>query len=207
MRGATRNDDDGEIARQMSERLKEAAQVAKDKANAKAPKPDPPSDVVGVGSASEGREDRGVAGRKKYGSGEAQSPLKEETQEEHDVEVELNSILKKSPVIIFSKSYCPHSLRAKGILLDKYIIDPAPYVVELDQHPLGAGLQARLAELTGRRTVPNVLINAVSIGGGDDVAALDTSKTLISKVNKLGGKKIVEVKERPAVEDKGHGLK
>jgi len=103
-------------------------------------------------------------------------------------------------VIIFSKSYCPHSKRAKNILLEKYIIDPAPYVVELDKHELGPQLQAKLADLTGRRTVPNVLIQAVSIGGGDDVAELDIKKTLIGKVKELGGKRILDVRERPTEE-------
>lgn len=97
MRGATITGEDEEIAKQMAERLKQAAQVAKDNTNAKAPKPDPPSSLVGVGSAAEGSSERTVAGRKKYSTGEAQEPVKEETQEDHDVEVELNSILKKSP--------------------------------------------------------------------------------------------------------------
>lgn len=97
-------------------------------------------------------------------------------------------------VIIFSKSYCPHSKRAKTILLDKYSIVPAPYVVELDKHEMGAALQAQLAKLTGRRTVPNVMINGKSIGGGDDVAALDDSSTLIEKVQSMGGKRMTEVK-------------
>jgi len=106
-------------------------------------------------------------------------------------------------VIVFSKSYCPHSKRAKDIL-ERYEINPAPFIVELDQHPLGPRIQARLQELTGRRTVPNVLINAVSIGGGDDVAALDESKKLVAKVLELGANKI-EAKEKPS--DASHGLK
>lgn len=90
------------IAKKMAESLKDAEKAAKDKANAKAPKPDPPSSVIGVGSAAEGARDdeRSVAGRKKFREGgEAQEPVKEkeETEEEHEVEVELNSILKKSP--------------------------------------------------------------------------------------------------------------
>lgn len=90
--------DDEEVTRKMSERLKEAAQVAKDNANAKAPKPDPPSSLVGVGSAAEGaRDERSVTGRKKMAAADAQEPVKEETPEDHEVEVELNSILKKSP--------------------------------------------------------------------------------------------------------------
>lgn len=111
-----------------------------------------------------------------------------------------------STVIIFSKSYCPHSRRAKGILTEKYIIDPAPFVVELDLHPLGARLQALLGETTKRRTVPNVLVSGVSIGGGDDVAELDAARALAEKVKKLGGKKILEAKQRPIADD-SHGLR
>ncbi|CZR60890.1 related to glutaredoxin [Phialocephala subalpina] len=199
-----------EESKAMQQRLKEAADSAKEKANAKAPKPDPPSAVVGKGSAAEGASgERSVAGRKKFGvvGGEVQEPIKEESEEEHNAEVELNLILKKSPIIIFSKSYCPHSKRAKDILLGKYIIDPAPYVVELDQHKQGPQLQALLAEKTGRKTVPNVLINGVSIGGGDDVAELHESKTLIDKINEFGGKKILEVKAKPVEPSEDHGLR
>jgi glutaredoxin len=98
-------------------------------------------------------------------------------------------------VIIFSKSYCPYSKRAKGLLLEKYVIDPKPYVVELDEHPLGAQIQAKLADMTGRRTVPNIMINGKSIGGSDDIAELDKEKTLAEKIKFLGGKH-VEATER-----------
>ncbi|KAJ8058257.1 hypothetical protein OCU04_012451 [Sclerotinia nivalis] len=198
-----KSDDDEKVAKQMAQRLRDAADKAKDNANAKAFKPDPPSQVVGKGNAAEGQGERSVAGRKKIGGEKAQEVVKEKDEEEkEDVEVttELNAILKKSPIIIFSKSYCPHSRRAKTILLEKYSIDPLPYVIELDQHPLGGKLQARLAQLTGRRTVPNVLINGVSIGGGDDVAELHAKKNLEEKVKDLGGKKIKDVK---AIADAG----
>lgn len=91
-------------------------------------------------------------------------------------------------VIIFSKSYCPHSKRAKDILLGHYDISPAPFVVELDQHPIGPALQQLLRETTGRGTVPNVMVNGKSIGGGDDMAALDHSDELGPKLRQMGGK-------------------
>lgn len=100
-------------------------------------------------------------------------------------------------VIIFSKSYCPHSKRAKHILLDKYDISPAPYVVELDKHELGQLLQAKLATMTGRKTVPNVLVNGKSIGGGDEVAELDETKNLASKIQSMAGKQMQKILERP----------
>ncbi|KAL8738209.1 MAG: hypothetical protein Q9181_000980 [Wetmoreana brouardii] len=153
------------------------------------------------------KDAKGVAGRKKFKGGEhwdvasgKQAPVgghklseeeaekdeegkkeeKHETEEEHEVEQELNGILKKGPT--------------KDILLEKYSITPTPYVVELDEHRLGPGLQAALEKSTGRRTVPNVLINGKSIGGGDDVQKLDLDGELVGKVKGMGGKRITEAR-------------
>lgn len=100
-----------------------------------------------------------------------------------------------SIAIIFSKTYCPYSKAAKKLLLEKYSIDPPPYVVELDEHTLGKELQAKLGEMTGRRTVPNIMINGKSIGGSDDIAELDSRGTLIDKIKSMGGKR-VSMKEK-----------
>ncbi|KAH6630816.1 thioredoxin-like protein [Chaetomium sp. MPI-SDFR-AT-0129] len=186
--GGGYDDDDEEedeqvLSEQRAERLREAEKKAKQNAEAKGPnKPEMPEEVVGVGSSAGGqgsvvRDDDTEGGKKKE---------KETSKEEREVEGELNSILKKSPVIIFSKSYCPYSKRAKGVLLEKYVIEPTPFVVELDQHPLGPRMQAKLGEMTGRRTVPNVLVYGQSIGGGDDIVALDAEKTLADKIATLG---------------------
>lgn len=98
-------------------------------------------------------------------------------------------------MVIFSKTFCPFSKKAKGLLLEKYTIDPLPYVVELDEHKIGPQLQAKLAILTGRKTVPNVLVNGKSIGGSDELAELDIQKTLAAKIKTLSNKG-VEVRER-----------
>ena len=66
-------------------------------------------------------------------------------------------------------------------------------MVELDHHPLGAKLQDTLAQMTGRRTVPNVLVQGKSVGGGDDVAALDETDALVSTFKRLGGTRVTEV--------------
>ena len=203
------DEDDAIVAKAMQERLRKAEQMAKNNANAKAPnKPDDPEDVVGVGSSAHGQNH--------LAKGEESS----ETEEHHAVLEELRTILKKSPsksrryvsasivkfrptdtvltmllsVIIFSKSYCPYSKKAKNLLLAEYQIDPAPYVVELDQHPLGPGIQAELAERTGRRTVPNILVGGISIGGSDDIAKLDEERTLIEKIMSLAGKRLTVTK-------------
>ncbi|KAI3332171.1 hypothetical protein HD806DRAFT_185000 [Xylariaceae sp. AK1471] len=194
------DEDDEKLAQEMAERLRAAEQQAKDQANAKAPlKPDSPSDVVGVGSSAGGQTKGKTRISKQDDEDDEEDEKKEEEEEEVDedseVEVALEGILKRSPVIIFSKSYCPYSKRAKGVLLDKYTIEPTPYVVELDEHPLGKQLQALLGEKTGRTTVPNIMINGKSIGGGDDIAELDTRKTLIDKFKSMGGNKL-SMKER-----------
>jgi glutaredoxin len=93
-------------------------------------------------------------------------------------------------VIIFSKTYCPYSRKAKSILLNKYDINPAPHVVELDIHELGPALQDQLSKTTNRRTVPNILVNGVSIGGGDDIEELHVAGKLIEKIESLAGKKV-----------------
>ncbi|KAF3010507.1 hypothetical protein G7054_g10193 [Neopestalotiopsis clavispora] len=177
--------DDEQLADEMAERLRAAEQKAKDLANAKAPlKPDSPGKVVGVGSSAGGQ-----------GKKDTDSTTVEESNQEHEIEITLNEILKKSPTIIFSKTYCPYSKAAKKLLLEKYSIDPPPYVVELDEHTLGKELQAKLGEMTGRRTVPNIMINGKSIGGSDDIAELDSRGTLIDKIKSMGGKR-VSMKEK-----------
>ncbi|WEW55667.1 hypothetical protein PRK78_001100 [Emydomyces testavorans] len=165
---------------------------------------------------------KSVAGRVKVPpSGEKKKGVPEQKNDSHnaEIEAEFNTILKRSPsrfsshsigtlrplssltvppplqkVIIFSKTYCPYSRKAKNIMLKRYSIVPAPFIVELDEHPLGSELQALLASNTGRRTVPNILINGMSIGGGDDIEALDVSRELEEKIKKMVGKRLVEAR-------------
>lgn len=92
-----KSEDAKEATRQMAERLNEAARVAKSNANAKAPKPDSPRNLVGVGNAADATWERRRPG--------SQDQSREETEEDHEVEAELNSILKRSP-----SEYSPTSI-------------------------------------------------------------------------------------------------
>ncbi|KAI9840628.1 MAG: hypothetical protein M1837_001397 [Sclerophora amabilis] len=212
-----------DIGQKMSDRLKEAEDVAKDTADHKLPympgKDEPRRDSKQAVQKDE-TEKRPAADKKPWVTmEEAKEEKDEQTPEEREVEAELGSILKRSPsklfemfkkplrttlltspcaitVIIFSKSYCPHSKRAKDILVEKYKIVPSPFVVELNEHPLGEQLQNALEKTTGRRTVPNVLVSGKSIGGGDDVAELDNTGQLIDKIRKMAGKRIMETNLR-----------
>lgn len=94
------DDDDKVASQELQERLQAVAQEAKDKANEKSPKPDIPSRIVGVGSSAEGQAKKGqvkVGGGSDVGDRVKADVTKEETKEEHEAEVEINSILKKSP--------------------------------------------------------------------------------------------------------------
>ncbi|OAQ72853.1 glutaredoxin domain-containing protein [Pochonia chlamydosporia 170] len=201
------DEDDRKVAAEMQMRLKKAEQDAKDKANTKGGlKPDVPSKIVGQGNSAGGQPkkdkttgDHALSKDSDKTTDKTKGKAKE-TKEESEAEAELSSILKKAPVVIFSKTYCPFSKTAKGILLDKYHIAPVPHVVELDEHPQGPALQAVLGEKTGRRTVPNILVNGVSIGGGDDIVELDRENKLAGKIKMLGNKRI-QVSERFAPGD------
>lgn len=78
-------------------------------------------------------------------------------------------------------------------MIDKWDIVPKPFVVELDLHPTGAFLQTKLGQMTGRKTVPNVLVYGKSIGGGDDIAELDSTSQLVPKLQGMIGKKLQKI--------------
>uniref|UniRef100_A0A060T0G4 ARAD1C07502p n=1 Tax=Blastobotrys adeninivorans TaxID=409370 RepID=A0A060T0G4_BLAAD len=113
--------------------------------------------------------------------------LSTEPGESFNPEKELAVLLNETPILIFSKSYCPHSKAVKDLLLSEYQINPQPMVVELDAHPHGRELQDYLGTLTGRRTVPNVMVGGVSRGGGDEFRALHASGELAESMQEWGG--------------------
>lgn len=91
------DDDDRTASARTKERLKEAEQKAKDQANEKALRPDPPSEVVGKGNSAGGQVKK-VKGAGDTGvSSKGKDATPKETKEEHEAEVEMNSILKKAP--------------------------------------------------------------------------------------------------------------
>ena len=67
-------------------------------------------------------------------------------------------------VVVFAKSYCPHSKAAKELLRDMEIDHT---IHDLDLRDDGADIQAALLELTGQTTVPNVFVKGQHLGGND----------------------------------------
>ncbi|KAH7339797.1 thioredoxin-like protein [Rhizoctonia solani] len=91
------------------------------------------------------------------------------------------------PVVVFSKTYCPYSKRAKN-LLSSLNLKPAPYVIEVDLRSDSDTVKALLMRLTGHGTFPNVLVRRKSIGGSDDLAQLHESGELVPLLATAGVK-------------------
>ncbi|KAK7206844.1 thioredoxin-like protein [Myxozyma melibiosi] len=102
---------------------------------------------------------------------------------------EIQELLLNSPVVIFSKSYCPHSRFVKNLLKDTYKMNPPPTVKELDLDPHGSIIQDALLDISGRRTVPNVFVGGKSLGGGDEMRMLHGKGVLATEFKKKGGRK------------------
>uniref|UniRef100_A0A5B6Z549 Glutaredoxin domain-containing protein n=1 Tax=Davidia involucrata TaxID=16924 RepID=A0A5B6Z549_DAVIN len=78
----------------------------------------------------------------------------------------VQNVIYSNRIAVFSKSYCPYSLRAKRIFSE---LHEQPYVVELDLRDDGYQIQNFLLDLVGRRTVPQIFVNGKHIGGSDDL--------------------------------------
>ncbi len=75
-------------------------------------------------------------------------------------------------VTLYSANWCPFCLRAKGLLESREI----PFKeINVDEIP---GFREKLVEMTGRMTIPQIFIGDESIGGWDDLSALDRSGEL-----------------------------
>lgn len=112
---------------------------------------------------------------KKMGSLFSSSKPGSASSDDLSVPDHIQQLINKYPVMVFSKSYCPYSQKAKNVL-SKYNMGENYHVLELDQLSPSSKIdeyQDALGKLTGARTVPRVFINGKFIGGGDDTSALD----------------------------------
>lgn len=80
-------------------------------------------------------------------------------------------LINSTPVVVFSKSFCPYSRKAKQALSTYRLPEPFYKIVELDTMEECIKIQDFLAELTGARSVPRVFVGGKFVGGGDDTVA------------------------------------
>lgn len=68
----------------------------------------------------------------------------------------VDTLINSNPIMMFSKTYCSYSKRAKTFFYELGILSFT--VIELDQHPDGDAVMQELQKKTGQATVPNIFI-------------------------------------------------
>jgi glutaredoxin 3 len=79
-----------------------------------------------------------------------------------------------TPVIMYSTAVCPFCVQAERLLRAKGVADIAKVRVDLEPER-----RQEMMQKTGRRTVPQIYIGALHVGGYDDLVALDRAGKLI----------------------------
>ncbi|EIM20349.1 glutaredoxin [Wallemia mellicola CBS 633.66] len=82
-------------------------------------------------------------------------------------------------IAVFSKSYCPFCTRTKNLIKQLPVKPDNVAILELDERPDGADIQAYLLDKTGQRSVPNVFVKQQHIGGNDDFQAAHASGKIV----------------------------
>ena len=85
-------------------------------------------------------------------------------------------------VTMYTKTYCPYCVMAKS-LLASYGVSPLEINIESDPEARAA-MMAR----TERRTVPQIFIEDLHVGGYDDLSALERVGKLAKLLQKTGDK-------------------
>lgn len=92
-------------------------------------------------------------------------------------------IATSTPVVVFSKSYCPYCVSVKQLLSQ---LGANFKAIELDTESDGSEMQSALAEWTGQKTVPNVFIGGTHIGGCDKTTDLHKEGKLVPLLTQAG---------------------
>lgn len=81
-------------------------------------------------------------------------------------------------VKMYTTAVCPFCIRAKQILKSKGVDKIEE--IRIDMQP---DERAKMMEITGRRTVPQIFIGDTHVGGCDDLIALDGRGGLVPLLN------------------------
>lgn len=82
------------------------------------------------------------------------------------------------PVKIYTTATCPYCIRAKQLLKDRGVEHIEE--IRIDANP---AQRAKMMEVSGRRTVPQIFIGQTHVGGCDDLVALDGQGGLMPLLN------------------------
>lgn len=76
-------------------------------------------------------------------------------------------------VMMYSTAVCPYCVRAEQLLRARGVVDIAKVRVDLEP-----ARRAEMMQKTGRRTVPQIYVGGVHVGGYDDLVVLDRAGKL-----------------------------
>lgn len=71
-------------------------------------------------------------------------------------------------ITMYCTAVCPYCQRAERLLMEKGVVDIEKVRVDLDPKQ-----REHMIQKTGRRTVPQIYIGDLHVGGFDELAALD----------------------------------
>ena len=78
-----------------------------------------------------------------------------------------------TPVRMYTTAVCPYCQRAKQLLKARGVEQIEEIRIDLD-----AQARDHMMQITGRRTVPQIFIGDLHVGGSDDIHELDRSGRL-----------------------------
>jgi glutaredoxin 3 len=76
-------------------------------------------------------------------------------------------------IMMYATAICPFCVQAERLLREKGVADIAKVRVDLEP-----ARRQEMMQKTGRRTVPQIYIGALHVGGYDDLVALDRAGKL-----------------------------
>jgi len=92
--------------------------------------------------------------------------------------------IKNEPIVLYSKSYCPHCIAAKRLLETHKVQGVKCREINLEED--GLQTQAILFSIYGQKSVPNVFIKGNHIGGNSDLQAMANSGKLKELLDNAG---------------------
>ncbi len=81
-------------------------------------------------------------------------------------------------VKMYTTAVCPYCIQAKQVLKSRGVVQIEE--IRIDER---ADERAKMMEITGRRTVPQIFIGNTHVGGCDDLMALDSKGELLPLLN------------------------
>jgi glutaredoxin 3 len=78
-----------------------------------------------------------------------------------------------APILMYATAICPFCVQAERLLRSRGVADIAKVRVDLEP-----ARRQEMMQKTGRRTVPQIYIGEIHVGGYDDLVALDRAGKL-----------------------------